>query len=354
MQRIDAGSQSIGYTGRVAHLEDGAHFYWPGSEAAVRFTGTRLTCTVQVNISWGTNSFGLIVDGRLSQIPVTQADNGIDKTLILAENLETDQVHTVRLYKRLDCSYSYVLKGFQVEGTFLPPPEKPARRLEFYGDSVTAGACVECVDYVGRTDPCDNASCYDNSWYSYASIIGRKLGAETHLTAQGGIAVMSGSGYFHYPDGIGMDVSWDRLCYFPEAGAYTKWDFSRFTPHAVVFALGQNDQHNPSTGQNDFSAADPARRAAWKARYAEIIRGVAAHYPAGTPLVLITTLIRHDPAWDEAIGELAEQLRGEGLPAAQFRFTRNGDGTNGHPRIPEQEEMAEELAGELKRLLSWD
>ena len=353
MQTIKADSSSIGYTGRIAHLEDGAHFYWPGSEACVRFTGTRLTCTVEVSDVWGTNAIGLVVDGRMSKIPVTRADNGHERTLLLAENLEVGEIHTVRLFKRLDCSYSYVLRGFAVEGAFMPPPAKPGRRLEFYGDSVTAGACVECVDYVGRTDPCDNASCYDNSWYSYASMIGRDLGAEVHLTAQGGIAVMSGSGYFHYPDGIGMDVTWDRLCYFPEAGEYSKWDFSRFVPHAAVFALGQNDQHNPATGTNDFSAADPARRAAWKDRYAQIIRGVASHCPAGTPLVLITTLIRHDPAWDEAIGELAASLRAEGLPAAQFLFSRNGDGTNGHPRIPEQREMADELGAYLKSLLGW-
>ena len=353
MPVIPASNPLVSYTGRIAHLADGAHFYWPGSEALVRFSGTRLSCTAEINDIWGTNSIGLLVDGRLSRIPVTKADNGHDRVILLAEGLEADQPHTVRLYKRLDCSYSYVLKDFTCDGAFLPPPEKPDRRLEFYGDSVTAGACVECVDYVGRPDPCENASSYDNSWYSYASITARKLGAEAHLTAQGGIAVMSGSGYFHYPDGIGMDVSWDRLCYFPEAGAYSKWDFSRFTPHAVVFALGQNDQHNPSTQQNDFSAADPVHRAAWKARYGQIIRGVAARYPAGTPLVLITTLIRHDRAWDEAIGELAEALRAEGLPATQYLFRRNGDGTDGHPRIPEQEEMAQELAEELKRLLHW-
>lgn len=354
MQTVRADSPSVSYTGRVAVLEDGAHFYWPGSEAAVRFTGTQLSCTAVVNDIWGTNSLGLIVDGRESRIPVTPRDNGKVMTFLLAENLDPAGVHTVQVYKRLDCSYSYVLCSFTAEGAFLPPEEKPERRLEFYGDSVTAGACVECVDYVGLTDPCSNASCFDNSRYSYASMIGRDLRAQTHLVAQGGIAVMSGTGYFHYPDGIGMDVSWDRLCYFPEAGEYTKWDFSRFVPHACVFALGQNDQHNPSTGQNDFSAREPAHRAAWKARYGAIIRGVASKYPPGIPLVLITTLIRHDPAWDEAIGELAAELRTEGLNASQFLFTRNGDGTNGHPRIPEQREMADELGAYLKRLLSWN
>ena len=45
------------------------------------------------------------------------------------------------------------------------------------------------------------------------------------------------------------------------------------------------------------------------------------------------------------------ELRDEGLNTHHYLFRRNGDGTNGHPRIPEQTEMAEELAAFLKPLL---
>ena len=349
--RFSFTSPLIRYTGRVAFPEDGAHFYWPGSFALMRFRGTRLACEVTCNVCWGTNALGLLVDGRLSKIPVEAAQNGQCQTLLLAENLEPGAEHEVMLFKRLDCSYSYVLHGGETDGELLPPPPRPALRLEFYGDSVTAGACVECVDYVGRTDPCSNASAYDNAWWSYAWQCSRLLGAECHLTAQGGIAVLDGTGYFHYPDGIGMEQTWDRLCYFPEAGPYTPWDFSRFVPHAIVFALGQNDQHDAATDTNCLSAADPAWRARWKERYKDIVRGAAGHAPAGTPLVFITTLIRHDRAWDDAIGEMAAELRAEGLNARQYLFARNGDGTNGHPRIPEQREMAEELAAFLRTVL---
>ena len=72
---------------------------------------------------------------------------------------------------------------------------------------------------------------------------------------------------------------------------------------------------------------------------------------AGTPVVFITTLLRHDRAWDDAIGEITRELRAEGLNAHHFLFRRNGDATDGHPRIPEQSEMAEELAGYLKTVL---
>ncbi len=347
---IPSDSALIRYTGRIDRRADGAHFYWPGSYAAVRFTGTTLSCELTANVVWGTVCLGLIVDGRLSRVPLTKENNGRRMTFALGEWLEPDTVHEVMLFKQLDCSYSYVLHGFSTDGAFLDPPAREAKKLEFYGDSVTAGACVEAVDYVGRTDPSSNDASYDNAWWAYSWQTARLLNAECHLTAQGGIAVLPHTGYFHYPTQIGMDETWDRLCYFPEAGEYTKWDFSRFVPDAVVFALGQNDQHNALTEENDLLCTGE-HKALWKAEYKKIARGVMGHYPAGTPLVFITTLIRHDPAWDAAITEIVAELKAEGLNAHQYLFRRNGDGTNGHPRIPEQTEMAEELAAFLKTVM---
>lgn len=347
---ISSTAPEILYTGRIDRQPGGAHFYWPGSNARVRFTGTTLSCELTADIVWGTVCLGLVVDGRLSRVPLIRANNGRRTTLLLADGLEPDAPHEAMLFKQLDCSYSYALHGFSTDGAFCDAPEAEPLRLEFYGDSVTAGACVEAVDYVGRTDPCSNDACYDNAWWSYAWQTARNLGASCHLTAQGGIAVLPHTGYFHDPTQIAMDETWDRLCYFPEAGPYSRWDFSRYIPHAVVFALGQNDHHNALTGKDDL-VCEGEYRAAWKRAYEKIARGVMAHYPEGTPLVFITTLIRHERAWDEAIAEIVEELRAEGLNAHHHLFARNGDGTNGHPRIPEQAEMAEELTAFLKTLL---
>ena len=343
-------ADEILYTGRIDRQPDGAHFYWPGSNARVRFTGTTLSCLVTAEIVWGTVCLGLVVDGRLSRVPLNKENNGKQITLILADNLEADRVHEVMLFKQLDCSYSYVLHGFSTDGAFEAAPEAEKLRLEFYGDSVTAGACVEAVDYVGRTDPCSNDACYDNAWWAYSWQTARLLGASCHLTAQGGIAVLPHTGYFHYPTQIGMDETWDRLCYFPEAGEFTPWDFSRYIPHAVVFALGQNDHHNALTEQDDLKC-EGEHKALWKAEYKKIARGVMAHYPAGTPLVFITTVLRHEREWDAAIEEITQELRAEGLNALHFLFRRNGGATDGHPRIPEQTEMAEELAAFLKSVI---
>lgn len=350
MPTILAKDACVSCSGRISWQDSGAHFYWPATSATVRFTGTTLSASVTANCWWGSNALGLVVDGRVSKVPVLPGDNGRSKTLLLAEGLEKDMEHTVILYKALDCSYDFIVESFSTDGAFLPALPKPDLRLEFYGDSVTSGACIECVDYVGRGDPCSNNSMYDNAWYGYAWQIGRLLNAEVHTVSQGGIAIFNRTGYFHMPDTIGMEDSWHRLCYFPEAGELTDWDFSRFVPHAVVFAVGQNDPHDAVTGENSRSVADPAYRAQWKDAYKQILRGIAGHYPASTPYVLMTTVLMHDVCWDEAIDEIASELRAEGLRASHFLFTRNGAATPGHPRIPEHTEMASELAAYLNSL----
>ena len=76
---------------------------------------------------------------------------------------------------------------------------------------------------------------------SYSWQTARLLGAELHDIATGGMALEDGTGYFYAPDYIGMLSSWDKINYYPPFGAKTDWDFSRYTPHVVVTAIGQND-----------------------------------------------------------------------------------------------------------------
>lgn len=348
---ISVCDERVSCTGRIGFMEDGAHFYWAASSATVRFRGTRLSVTVRANSLWGCSALGLVVDGRVSKVPLLRENNGKEMTFVLADGQDAGQEHTVILYKRLDASYDYTVVSFDTDGEFLPALPRPALRLEFYGDSVTSGACIECVDYVGRPDPCSNDSCYDNSWYGYAWQTARALGAEVHTVSQGGISVFNGTGYFHGPDTIGMEDSWDKLCYFPEAGELTAWDFSRFVPQAVVFAIGQNDHHDAVRNTDDLTVSDPAYREKWKEGYKAIVRGVASHYPAETKYVFILTLLMHGAEWDEAIDEIVNELKDEGIDASHFLFRRNGAATPGHPRIPEHNEMAEELTVYLRKVL---
>ncbi|MCM1524547.1 MAG: electron transporter RnfD [Ruminococcus sp.] len=338
----------INYSGRIDIKEDGAYFYFASSYARVSFKGTSVSAVINNKTVWGSLCLGYVIDGRMGKIPLDRQNDGRDITLLIADNLEADKIHTLTVYKRHAANHSFALRELCCDGEFTDAPEKPSLRLEFYGDSVSAGEVSEAYDFTGRCDPASHDSSFDNSYLSYTWQTARLLNADIQNVSQGGIAVFDGTGYFHAPKMIGMESIYDKMCYFPEGGEITRWDFSRYIPDIVVFALGQNDKHNGVTGMDDLDIFDPVYRAKWKEGYKNIVCGVHSHYPENTKYVFLTTLLCHDPEWDKAIGEIVSELCGSGINACHMMFKRNGAATPGHPRYQEHKEMAEELAGFIR------
>lgn len=346
---IQHDDKKISYSGRIDHEPDGSYFYFPASSASVRFKGSSVSVVINNKTMWGTLCLGYVIDGRQGRVPIPVRNDGNDTVYQLANSLDPEKIHTIIMYKMHAANHSFALRSFETDGKFCEPLEKPHLRLEFYGDSVSAGEVAEAVGFTGMCDPASHDSVYDNAWYSYAWQTARLLGAELHDIAQGGIAVFNGTGYFNMPNTVGMESVYDKVRYF--GGEPTQWDFTKYTPHAVIFALGQNDKHNSITDSDDLNIADPEYRNKWKNGYKAIVRRIAEHYPKDTAYIFITTLLCHDPAWDKAIDELSEELSAEGLQTYRYMFARNGTATPGHPRIPEHTEMAQELSEFIRKLI---
>ncbi len=207
----------------------------------------------------------------------------------------------------------------------------------------SAGEAAEAVEYTGCEDPKHNGE-YSNSWYSYAWMTARKLNAEIHDIAQGGIALMDGTGWFHAPDYIGMETAWDKIRYNPELGKTLDWDFGKYDPQLIIVAIGQNDSNPEDYMKEDFHGEKAVK---WRRHYKGFLNQLRTIYPSAY-IVCCTTLLRHDKAWDQAIGQAVEELQDERI--TQYLFGRNGDGTPGHLRIAEAEEMADELAAYIEDL----
>lgn len=343
--------KAIAYSGRIDMKDDGAYFYYAASSAAVSFKGTEAYVTVNNSTAWGTIFLGYVIDGRQGKFPLTKENDGKDACYQIANSLEPDMEHTLIIYKCQAANHSFAVRSISCDGEFLSAPAKPELKLEFYGDSVSAGEVSEAEAFVGRSDPASHGSIYDNVWHSYTWQTARLLNAQIHDIAQGGIAVFDNTGYFHAPEMIGMESVYDKMCYFPEGGEITEWDFSRYIPDAVVFALGQNDPHNGITNENDIDIYDSAVRENWKNGYKKIVNSVRSHYNDNTRYIFLTTLLMHDPEWDKAIDEIVNELCAEGVKAYHFMFKRNGAATPGHPRISEHTEMAEELSAFIRTII---
>ncbi|MGN0352554.1 MAG: electron transporter RnfD [Roseburia sp.] len=312
------------------------------SYVKMRFRGTSCSVELTNKRAYWTNYMGYILDGKQEKIALSQEEKKC--TYLLAEGLE-DGEHELLLFKRTDSCHIVTFHGFEVGGAaeVLPLPPKPKRQIEVFGDSVSCGEVSEALDYVGKEDP-EHDGEFSNSWFSYAWITARKLNAELHDTSQGGIALLDGTGWFGAPDYIGMESCYDKIEYYPQLSEVKQWDFKKYIPQVVVVAIGQNDNH-----PNDYMAENPEGEQAknWKKHYEGFIRALLEVYPK-SQIILTTTLLCHHPAWDEAIEEVCNRFREERVH--HFRYQRNGRGTPGHLRIPEAEEMAEELTAYINEL----
>ncbi len=347
--RIYPDYEELVYNGRIdwSNRKEPV-FVYPCTSVEMRFTGSRLKIYIKNRRAYWDNYIGMILDGKQMKYLLPAAG-----TIALEVEVEQAQKeeHELLIFKRQDACHEFAFLGAEIgEGErLLKLPAISERRIEIYGDSVSAGEVSEAVDFVGKEDPEHNGE-YSNSWYSYAWMTARRLNARIQDIAQGGIALMDGTGWFHAPDYIGMETAWDKIHYNPDFGKMTEWDFTGYIPQVVIVAIGQNDSNPEDYMKEDY---DGEKAVEWRERYKGFLKKLRAKYPRAQ-IVCCTTLLCHDRAWDGAVGQVVQELRDDKI--TQYLFRRNGAGTPGHLRIPEAEEMAEELSAYIKGLdiEGWD
>ncbi len=347
MIQILPSNTALRYMGRIDRsVPDAPAFYWPGSLVQFRFSGKTLHIEIE-NHSYDAGNgngltLGFLLDGAESALELSPENDTVQTLTVTAPD---HGLHTFKLFKRQDGPHCFKLRGFLIEdGAEISPLGLPKRKIEAFGDSVTAGSWVDLYERVGQNDYPDYTAKYDNAWHSYAMLTGRMLDAQVHLTAQGGIALLDNTGY--YENGaVGMETAYTKLSYQPAAGEMTDWDFSRYVPDAVIFAIGQNDHH---VGTLDNQIPDPEKRERWLNTYCRIIEDLMGKYP-DAQFVLLLTVLMHDTYWETLLDEACARLGSSRV--RRFRFTRSGSATPGHPRVPEQCEMACELTEFLRGIL---
>lgn len=341
---ITAFDDRLQYEGRIdLDREDGAGWVFPATCVRIRFRGSSLKAVVtNIHFYWE-NSLGFILDGKESKGILKQ--EGIT-VLTLAESLPEGE-HELCLFKRQDSCHEVIFHGFICsENVEVLPPRKPTnRRIEVYGDSISAGEVSEAINYVGLPDPEHNGE-YSNSYYSYAWLTARRLGASLRDIAQGGAALLDGTGWFLEESGhaMGMESIWDKVTYFPGGLPVKKWDFKRYTPQVVIVAIGQNDNHPFDYMAEDYHCEQAVR---WRKDYGTFLKALRSEYPQAQ-IICVTSILEHHENWDLSIDEVCRSMQDEGIH--HFVYSRNGVGTKGHVRRPEAEKMADELSGFIEGL----
>jgi hypothetical protein len=339
---------SLRAEGRITKFSSGgAALHYGGSGFCGEFFGRSLAFCASAEdhpVSLGVRIDGgaeiiLDLEGRARQ--VHQAAVGLDKGR-----------HRVEVYRRSDAwrgaiSLEAVLVDQGAELGDLPPER--TRKLAFFGDSILAGGLVHAVGFEGLSDELVSTSNpgdrLTNGRLGFGALAAEKLGAEGQVNGIGGLAVLDGTGWYCLPDALGWETTWDKLN--PVKGSLTPWEFGQFSPRLIVCSLGQNCA-------KDGDIHDPKHRERWVKAYLSILTQLHA-VQSRASFLLTTTIMNHDPLFDQTLEEVGVRARAAGLEVTTYRFSRVGMATPGHLRWAEEEEMASELAEAIEGMdLDWD
>ncbi len=340
--RIDPKDERLEYSGRVDFDSvGGPTLVYPCTNVKMKISGTKeVKVRVLNHRSHNNNYLGAIVDGDQRCICIFDEEKELGDTFTVAKGLDPSKTHEIMLFKRMDsCHTVQLLDFFADDGAVLTKSvTEYKKKLEFYGDSVTAGEVSEAIEYCKKQDP-ENKGEYSNSYWSYAWITARMLDAEIHDIAQGGISLLDDTGWYAGPNFKGIFNMYDRIEYNPYLGVTKRFDFSSYMPDVVVIAIGQNDANPVNFMAEDY---DGEMAELWRRSYAYFISLIRTRRP-DAHIILATTILGHDAAWDRAIDEVCEHLREKDKKIHHFLYSENGCGTPGHIRKPEAVKMAEEL-----------
>jgi lysophospholipase L1-like esterase len=309
----------------VGRFDDGQQFTWSGTLMRTRISGSDLD--LQLDGAGGVR-FQVVVDGTPTDVFETQ---GGPQTYAVAAGLVAGE-HDVEVVRRNEGYFGAVQFVDFVPGagtTLVATPSPYEHRIEFIGDSLTAGYGIECTDgnqsFSGETE---------SAWSTYAMVASRELAAAPHLIAY------SGKGAFQNYGG-NLDQPMPQL--YPRTltdDPNLLWDFSSWPADVVVVNLGTND-FSAAIAMGDFVGA-----------YTQLLQTVRTNHPDA--LVVAVTWASWG-AEHEGWVQSAVTVWGD-ANAITTQFTIEPDegfGCDFHSNVTTNARLGSELAQTLRTELGW-
>ncbi|WP_238987267.1 SGNH/GDSL hydrolase family protein [Confluentibacter flavum] len=329
----------IVYEGRIDTTKvNGAQLYWSGTSIKLNFHGASIAANMKD--SDGDNYYNISIDNDI--VGVIRPDT-VQREYLLASGLSKKN-HTVEIFKRTEWNRgNSTFQGFRINGRakVLGPSPSPKRKMEFYGNSITAGYAVE--DYSGKDSP---DSTYTNNYLSYAAITARHFKAEYRCICR---------------SGIGITISWEPLT-MPEMydrlvpqDTTSKWDFSLYSPDVVVINLLQNDSWlidmpDHQEFKRRFGNKAPKENVIISA-YQDFIVSIREHYPRAHIICALGNMdaTKKDSKWPEFIYKAVNNLNDPKIDVLIIPYKN----TDNHPSKQEQKVMAQKLIAFIDENVVW-
>jgi lysophospholipase L1-like esterase len=343
------GSTSTGGTGGSATgpatvaLRDGRfditdatrpQFGWSGAALVARFQGTGAVA----RIDGSANQFTVIVDGNVSST-ILKVVSGTSQYTV-ASGL-TAGTHDIVIARRTEGNQGPSrFSGLDITGgQLLAPPAAPDRRIEIFGDSISAGYGLD-----GKGPNCAFTPDTENPYLTYGAITARALKAELHNNAWSGIGMVRNYGETAASSDA-MPAIYART--IPDR-TKNDWDFASWVPHVVVINLGTNDANKGDPGE-------PFRKA-----YLEFVRTLHQKYPSAAFVLTIGPMLggAELTAISSHLQYVIDTMAAEGFTKMSrvvfpTQTEADGLGCDWHPGPAVNAKMATQLTNELKAKLNW-
>ena len=331
----DSGPSGVRLSGRIDLTDKNRPtFGWSGSAIYARFNGTGAT----LRMDGSANQYQVVIDGNATS--VLKFASGTTQYQV-ASGLSAG-THELVIWKRTEGNMgnnSYV--GLDVTGgQLLSASTAPDRRIELYGDSISAGYGLD-----GQGPSCTASQDNENHYLTYAAIAARALSAELHAIAWSGIGMYRNYGQTG-PSADAMPAVYAKTLAYESTPS---WDFSTWQPHAVVINLGTNDAS---------SQGDPGTP--YETAYLGFMRALRLKYPDTFFVLTIGPMLDGDnlKAIRTRIQSVIKTRSSEGDSKMSYlefptQSPLDGLGCDSHPSAKTNATMAVQLVTELKTRLSW-
>ena len=332
------------------HVQDGLNREIPASDPRFRYEGrfefsdTNSPVVIwqasRISIDFEGNTLGLNFDNAKGQCFFNATVDGSNTVVEIREGKPAQPAmltgfgpgrHHLVLFKRSEADAGTVcFRGVELaagEKAWAAPVPVYRLRMEFFGDSITVGACNED----GSTDQWDNRHTH-NAALSFAALTASAFSADYRNIAVSGMGIITG-----WVDKTAGQV-WDKTYPNPESphANLTNW-----VPQIVFVNYGENDDSYPRAHNQPFPPG-------YTKGYIALIHTICAAYPAAHILLLRGGMFggaQSEPlrqAWESAVARLEAND-----PAISHFVFKNW--TTNHPRVADDRAMANEVIAWLKQ-----
>jgi lysophospholipase L1-like esterase len=325
VQFIPASDPRFHYEGRIDFSTPAEPvIIWQGSRISLDFAGPVLA--LRFAGATDQNFFNAQVDDQTVVVAVPAGGaRRVEVPLTLGPGR-----HRLMLFKRTEAGAGHaVFAGVEIAaeaGAWAPAAPAYRLRMEFFGDSIMAGACNED----GTADQWEDRRTHNNA-LSYTALTAAAFSADYRCTAVSGMGVEAG-----YVD-VKAGQVWDRL--YPVAGS-PRADLAAWPADVVLVNFGENDDSFPRVHGQPFPAD-------YVANYVALVRAIRAAYPYAHLVLLRGGMFggAKSPALLKAWTAVVETVEAADPAISHFVFTH---WTETHPRVSDDRILAGELVAWLR------